>query len=97
MYHSCIGLLYLTWVLFSFCCSERLFFFVSSAIILPVYGWVFIISYGMRTPGLINVFPFSSCADYFVKELDRPMVEQTITFLVLTLLFMSTSSLKMAY
>jgi hypothetical protein len=43
MYHSCTGLMHLSWVLVSFMVSDRLFFFMAATIFLPVYAWEFII------------------------------------------------------
>lgn len=86
----------LSWVLFSFYVSDRVFFFVATWAFLPVYGFVFIIIYGMRTPGLRDIEPFASCSEYFVDELKYPVTEQAILFANLTLLFISIGCMKNA-
>jgi hypothetical protein len=48
----------------------------------------------MRTPGLKEVEPFASCAQFFIKEMAYPVTEQSITFFILILLFMSIGCLK---
>ena len=97
MYHSSIGLMHLSRVLFSFIANDRVFFFTAASVMLPIYTWEFLIGYGMRTPGIKEIEPFLSCSEYFVREMAAPVVEQSITFLTLILLYMSIGCLKMAY
>ena len=97
MYHSSLGLLHLGWVLFTFAVRERVVYFVTITLMLPVYGWEFTVQYGMRTPVLKEYAAFQDHANYFVQDLSSPVLEQALTFIILALLSTSVSSFKMSY
>lgn len=97
MYHSSLGLFHLGWVLFTFVVHERLVYFVTIVLMLPVYGWEFVVQYGMRTPGLKKNKMFQENKQYFVYPMESPVLEQSLTFIILTLLSTSVSCFKLTY
>ena len=97
MYHSSLGMFHLSWVLASFLIHERAIFFFSCVVMLPLYGWEFLIQYGMRTPALGEIDFFKSKGVYFVEDMKYPVAEQGITYLILALLFMCIGCLKMTF
>ena len=88
MYHSSLGMMHVSWALYSFCVSDRVFFFTSSFIFLPIYAWEFLVTYGSRVPGIEDEIQFfGNNSIFFVQDLYAPTWEQAISFLTLLLLF----------
>lgn len=97
MYHNFIGLLHLTWILLSFIFSARTTLLLSSAFMVPLYTFEFIVVYGCQLQVIQDIDFFKKYGQYFVTDMKRPILEQNLYFLNLLLWYMTIGSLKLAF
>mmetsp|Transcript_34734 Transcript_34734/g.53328 ORF Transcript_34734/g.53328 Transcript_34734/m.53328 type:complete len:348 (-) Transcript_34734:7663-8706(-) len=97
MYHTTLSLFHLVYVLSTFVFPLRMSLFLSITLMVPLYTFEFIMIYGRRIPVVKEQEFFVRYGKLFNWELQMPILEQSLYFVILSLLFMTISCFKLTF
>ena len=97
MYNRSLGMVHLFWVLWSFIFPYTCTQILTITLLLPLYLSEFVMIYGMRVPILKDTRVMVNYKQVFDINFQLPILEQSLFFVVLVLIFMTISCLKLTY